>query len=76
MTLIVLQYYTRKGGGSDLPSAFAHDGANLLYLTRADSHSGVAVGLLRVHVSYNHTGAFLLVQAELNRSHPIFFSAG
>lgn len=67
MTWIVLQHYTRKGGGSDLLIAFAHNNADLLYLTYADSH---------VHVSYDHTGAFLLVQAKLNCPHPIFSSAG
>lgn len=69
-----VQYYTRKGGGSDL-IGFAHDSANL-YLTHADSHSELALGLLHVYVSCDHTGAFLLVQVILNCAHPIFFSLG
>ena len=68
-----VQYYTGKGEGSDLLIGFAHDSANRLALTHADSHLGLAVGLLHVHVSCDHTGAFLLVQAICNCAHPILF---
>lgn len=63
-----VQYYTGKGGGSDLLGAFAHSSASLLYLARAESHPGLAVALLHVRVSCDHTGAFTL----FNGAHPIF----
>jgi len=74
MALLVYNI-TGKGGSSDLLIGFAHNSADLLCLTDADSHSGLAVGL-HVHVSCDHTGAFLLVQAIFNCAYPIFFSLG
>lgn len=56
-----VQNYTGRGGDSDLLVAFAHNSANLLYLAHAESHAGLAVALLHVHVFYDYTGAFFSV---------------
>lgn len=63
-----VQFYNGKGRGSDLLVAFARNSANLLYLACAESHPGLAVALLLVHVSCDHTGALIL----FNCAHPIF----